>query len=693
MPIRSILLFVVAVAMAGCSGGDKHLPSSNPPEYDPKKVYTAPAVLPSASAAVATPTEFERLKAQLESLEAGQTAKGEGKKVPFDPNWLPQFKGGTTPCEALSRLAPGLGSTQLFEGKEGAALKKALGADADGIAQRMDEQVSESLKQSLGPGAANCPISIRPHKSSSVFDLIQRPRLVLAHTTPGQPLLLTQTTVPETSLDDYDVEDPPMHTENAPPGWVGYTTTDTMMRIGKQGRTTEGIREKYNMIIAPKAKECPHLEGPDQEGRVDGTFEWSFEMFRANRTQIVLYRRHVVATLKGKVDDDAKLQHVDFNVTVTLQHIGTVLAPSSRTYGASGRFTPEQGAGIPQELKIITVSGFSEGEAEIKDAQLLGTLTALMAYFSGPEYSKAQAIWNHPNTCVEMIFVPATKTKKFVPSASTPVKTELRTKKEQTIVPAKFKEAKERPREGNGNVTPREQKSERDRPATFTYQAPATGVRHSGFRVEAVSRAGIAEALNGEWELADALYVLEFQSRIVDSEPTAPAESVAAGTVSLTFSEEKGMYRGTGTIGYQTGPPPNRDPCSSLIMGHGTTRFDVAGMFIKLPESTGPTASHVDSADIELHYLIHPTNETERPVSYHLEGNCAPGKPLPLPFFYAHYAVARGADEVNLLKGWTYIGRNGVVAKKVLRGYCGDSCEDHTVFTLKEADEQTLPSR
>ena len=692
MRLRVLLLFILFM-IGGCGGGGKHLPSSNPPEYDPKKVYTPPTVPPSAPSTPiepTQPTELERLRSTLDLLETSQKAKGGGTKVPFDPNLFQLFKGVTNPCESLSRLAPGLGSAQLFAGNDGAALKKALGPDADGIARRMDEQLAEGLKQSLGPGAADCPISVRPRKSSGLKDQSHPARLVLAHTTSTQPLLLAQTTIPDTSQDDYDVEDPPMRTENAPPGWVGYKQTDTMTRIGKQGHRTEGIREQYNMIIAPKAKECPHLEGPDREGMVDGTFEWLFEMFRANRTQTVLYRRHVIATLKGKVDDDAKLQHIDFDVTVTLQHIGTELAPSSRTHGASGRFTLDQRTGISQELKIITVSGFSEGEAQIKDAQLLGTLTALMAWFSGPEYSKAQAIWNHPNTCVEMTFTPATKTKKFVPSESTPVKTELRTKKEQALVPAKFKEAKERPREGNGRVSPRETESQPGTPATFTYQAPATRVKHSGFRVGAVSRAGVAEAKDGEWEVADASYVLEFQSRIVSSEITEPVESVAAAKVVLTPVEGKeGWYRGSDMLGYQTGPPPNRDPCSNLVMGHGTTGFDVAGISIKISEGTGAGGSQTGSADIELHYLIHPTNETVRPWTM-VEFQCVPGEKLPYPFFYSMYAVSRGFPEINLLKGWTYVGKDGVVAKKVLRGNCGDSCEDESIFTLKEADGPPL---
>jgi hypothetical protein len=165
-----ILLFLGLLTTAACGGENKHLPSSNPSEYDPKKAHTAPAAPPSATATVATLTEFERLKSQLESLEAGQKATGTGKKIPFDPNSLQLFKGVTNPCEVLSRLAPGLGRAQLFAGADGAALKKALGPDADGIARRMDEQMAEGLKHSLGPGAADCQISVRPRKNSGFID-------------------------------------------------------------------------------------------------------------------------------------------------------------------------------------------------------------------------------------------------------------------------------------------------------------------------------------------------------------------------------------------------------------------------------------------------------------------------------------------------------------------------------------------
>ncbi len=549
-----ILLSIVLLTSAACGGGDKHLPSSNPPEFDPKKVYTAPAGPPSApstSIKPTQPTELERLRSKLDSLGMSQKATGEEKKVPFDPNLLQQFKGATNPCEALSGLAPGLRNTQIFAGAEGAALKKALGPDADGIARRMDEHLVEGLKHTLGPDAADCPISLRPQPKSG---LSHPPRLVLAHTTSTPPFLLAQTTIPEGSQDEYDVQKS-VRKEQPPPEWVGWKSTETMTRIGKAGRPTKGIREAYEMVIAPRAKRCP-----DPEGMVKGTVEWFYVMMRATtgpqgEPQGVLYRRHVIADLKGEVDDEARLKKiVKFDATITLQHIGTELPYYSQPHDVQGEFSIDQRTGIPHELKIITVSGFSEGEADLKDAQLLGSLTALMAYFSGQVYVMAQTEWNKPNTCVEIMFNPATKTKKFSPNESVSVKTELRTKKEQTVVPAKFKEAKEKPREGNGTVSPKQAESALGSPATFTYTMPEKRVKRSGFWVGAVSRAGVAQALDGEWEVADGGMRLRMTDRIWHDPESSYAKMGGAqfdGTVQFDIPLEQvaeGWFRGEITV-------------------------------------------------------------------------------------------------------------------------------------------------
>lgn len=714
MPTHLFLLLSIAFVTASCLGGDKHLPSSNPPEYDPKKVHTAPVAQPSAPAMVAKPTELDLLRSKLDSLETGSKEKGEGKKVPIDPNLLQLFKGVTSPCEALSRLAPGLGSTQLFAGQEGVALKKALGPDADGIARRMDERLAEGLKRSLGPGASDCPISVRQRKSSRLKNPFQPARVVLAHASSSVPFLLAQTTIPETSQDDYDVQKS-LHREDPPPEWVGWKTTDTMTRIGKEDRPTNGIREDYEMIIAPKAKQCPHLEGPELKGMVDGTFDWSYTMFRATPgPQSVLYRRKIQATLKGDVDDSAQLKKVvKYDAAITFQHIGSELPHYANSGTIHGEFTIDQRTGIPEEFRIITVSGFSEGEAQTRDAQLLGALTALMAFFSGQEYVDAEKIWKHPNTCVEITFTPATKTKKFVPNESTPVKTELRTKKEQTVVPAKFKEARERPREGNGRVSPREKESQLNTPATFTYQTPATKVRHSGFRVKAVSRAGMAEEKDGEWELAPSSYVLEFKSHIVQSPLNLPVtdfgvsmgsvggfDAHVQATVPLRRRDD-GEWVGEGEMQYETRPTTQAAHCEIRIQGSGKTTFHVKGgsigtdpepfavNLIILPGETGElTDIHCKSGNTpEKMKELFATQGVQDGREAH---SVTKGMRWSLLFGTTRrrtFNMTRGGYEIG---GWTPVQGSDVIAKKTITVSCAVvpllPCQEVTELTLKQAE-------
>jgi hypothetical protein len=710
--MRPCLLFFVVLlsAMTGC-GGDRHLPSLNPPEYDPKRMSPLPATaspqvtLPAHSS---RPAEYERLRSTLDSLEAAG-ANGAGTKRPFDQQTLLPFQGLTNPCEVLATLLTGLGSAQLFAGQEGAALRKALGSEADGIARRMDEQLADGLKQSFGASAADCRVARRPPASGPLTRPAEPARLRLARTVPDHRPLFAQATIPAEPQEDYLVEDPPMRKEAAPPGWVGWKTTDSMTRVGNRPQT-QGIYESYEMMIAPKARQCPHLEGPDREGTVDGTFEWSFVMYRRAAEQTILYRQQVIAQLKGKVTDEAQVDHVDFDVAVTLQHIGTELAASSRSYRTEGQFRIDQRVmGLPQDLRIITVSGFSEGEAEARDARLIAGLAALVSSFSGPEYYNAQQYWNHPNTCVELLFAPATNTQQFADGKSYEVKTELRTKKEHTVVPAKFRETRERPREGNGTVSPREQESQGATPVVFTYTAPSSRVRHSGFRVRAVSRAGVAEAKDGEWELAEGL-LLEFTSHIVQGPlnldvPGIGRQLSANGfdarvqaTVPLQQMENRGWV-GEGPMQFETRTTTQPAQCELRIQGAGTTTFAVKGGIIDLDPA---------SFSVTLVVLPSPTGEVA-------ETHCSSGQtPEKLKELFASQGVqggeahhttkgggwsaafnvtrfttfnrAKGGYEIG---GWTPVHDGGVVARKILRIDCSLSplqpCREVTEFTLKAA--------
>ena len=135
-----IVLLSAALLTGSCSGGDKHLPSSNPPEYDPTKLYTSPATPPSAPATlVAKPIEPGPPPIQLPPLEPGRNEKGEWKNVPVSPESLQLFKSVKSSCEALVKTVQGLGSAQLFAGREGQSLKQSLGTQAESIAQSLDQ--------------------------------------------------------------------------------------------------------------------------------------------------------------------------------------------------------------------------------------------------------------------------------------------------------------------------------------------------------------------------------------------------------------------------------------------------------------------------------------------------------------------------------------------------------------------------
>jgi hypothetical protein len=130
---------------------------------------------------------------------------------------------------------------------------------------------------------------------------------------------------------------------------------------------------------------------------------------------------------------------------------------------------------------------------------------------------------------VEIVFMPSTKQRKLGPNESVNVQVELRAKKEQTVVPAKYPEALELPTDNNDKVSPKQGESKSGAPATFTYQTPSKRVRHSGFRLKhALSRAGTADA---EWESAEESCVLEFQSVIISNELSAPVQSQASAKV------------------------------------------------------------------------------------------------------------------------------------------------------------------
>ncbi len=308
---------------------------------------------------------------------------------------------------------------------------------------------------------------------------------------------------------------------------------------------------------------------------------------------------------------------------------------------------------------------------------------------------------------MEIIFTPVTKTKMFVPSESTPVKTELRTKEGSKVVPATFKEAKERPREGIGNVTPMEEKSEHDRPATFTYRAPGTRVPHSEFRVKAVSRAGVAEEKDGEWELAPFAYALEFKSHIVQ-EPMNFAhrqfgmqmssngfDAHVQATVPLRRRDD-GEWVGVGMMQYATRTTTQTAQCEIRIQGTGTTTIHVNGGSISsdpepfavnliiLPGQSGEVAeTHCASAQgpAKLKELL-PSQGAQVGDAH----TVTKGGGWSSAFSFTHFKTFNRNKKGYEIGGWTPVRDSDVIAKKTIRVDCSigtQTCQEVTELTLK----------
>jgi hypothetical protein len=494
-----IFFLCITLVIAGCSG-DKHLPSSNPPEYDPTKVYTAPtASSETPSAPFARSAEQSPPPIQLPPLEPKPNEKGQWKTVPVKQESLQLFKDVKSPCEALLNIVRGMGSAQLFAGVEGQALKQSLGLRAESVAQSLDRQLFDNFKAQLGPNFADCSSPV-PARKSSLNDTPQPPRLVFATGPSNSSFQLAQATAPGGMREGYTVTKGSVNIP-IPSDAVGRKTREWRIEEGNTPGTA-GDRTGFSLINGGYAKKCPT---PGEEGAyvVEGDYEFSLVVDQtinySGSIRTGYNARSIHAVLKGLVGDDARLQYVDLDASLVIGRGGTSAPASFAHQHQHVRFVPDRRAGgMPSQFSNWSISEWDSALAGTAQREAMDMLLLAVSIFSGPFYLAAEVEWNTANTCVEIIFSPTTKTKKFVPSESTPVKTELRTKKEQAIVPAKFEEAKERPREGNGRVSPREEKSEINRPATFAYQAPASRVQHSGFRLKAVSRAGVAEEKEGE---------------------------------------------------------------------------------------------------------------------------------------------------------------------------------------------------
>src|SRR5262245_34873345 len=137
----------------------------------------------------------------------------------------------------------------------------------------------------------------------------------------ASPLALAQT------VDGYEVtKSQTVH--DTPPGSVGRKTTDRQEQIGT-GEDTLGNELRYALTFGGFAKECP-----SSAGYVDGDFEYTFTYDSVvagddGVTRRERQTRRLVATMKGEVDDQAKLVAVELFGTFTLDRSGDDVAPQA----------------------------------------------------------------------------------------------------------------------------------------------------------------------------------------------------------------------------------------------------------------------------------------------------------------------------------------------------------------------------
>ncbi|MGC4097621.1 MAG: hypothetical protein QM706_10930 [Nitrospira sp.] len=229
----------------------------------------------------------------------------------------------------------------------------------------------------------------------------------------------------------------------------------------------------------------------------------------------------------------------------------------------------------------------------------------------------------------------------------------------------------------------------------------------------------LADALKGPWVLpAQVLYrshllgknykfkvrdwtprlMLEIRSTIAASERTGPdpAQSEATARIALHSPEEveadtARKYTGEGLVAYKTGPPQNWNACMPLVRGEGTVGLRIFQAFIRHDEPESGKAGSELPPRIELLYgILGASQETSTGMHAMVNYKCVPNRPEPSPFWTSMFISGRGEVSTDpmvmfLLKDWTYVGQNGVVATKTLRSTCGGQCDQEvSVFTLKE---------
>jgi|LNFM01.2.fsa_nt_gb hypothetical protein len=554
MPTRFFLLLFGTFLITGCGGGDKHLPSSNPPEYDPKKVYTVPAALPNTAAVVqpvvpppSSPAKSPPMDpvALRKALEAADRTRDILKKVES--------------LDSKGQLHAILESMMLGEQAPPELrplLKESFDAHKVQIHQAFEQQYNR-YQQALDEEHKSPTIQLPLRKSSgsepfSLFrvsgrgargahmpwmHLVDLPRGTTVSLEPDCCGAWQMATIPDSAFEggDFSLEIKSAGRYNSDKDHISVDgeaiTTTTKVVAGDKATVKVKITKKNRAVV----NRCPSASGV-VPGAASIYEEMGYNVSTPTTNHSAGIFVHDRAKTEAHTDEEGLVQEITMEITAEDLdgETGQVLRQAS-------------GNALKKRDMPVVCSGCTARVADA--AKKLGQMASW-------NYYNAEQLWRKPvysaDACVKIHFTPATKTVLLSPGGSTKVKAELRTIGGDQATEGRLFELQEL---HDGKVTPKDMKTSPASPAEFSFTAPQkkwTKSELPGFRVlNSSSKAGRAGP--EEWELGVGLK-LRFGQRIMADPQSVKAKMGMAqfdGIVQFDIplmQYAEGLFRGEITL-------------------------------------------------------------------------------------------------------------------------------------------------
>lgn len=546
----SIIVYTIVFSL-GCSG-DKHIPSSNPPEYDPQKVY--PSISPSSTPSIPRPLEPalpatpppppmdpEALRLALETADRTRAILEKVESLDADAQrhavLEAMIRGEQAPPELRPTFMESFGPHKTM-------IHQAFDKQYQQLQQVLDEDHQPpAIQPMFRKSGGSAPfLHYRIHARNSGKAQVPWMHLVGVEMLPrGTTVSLEPDccgrwkiiTIPESAFEGkgftleiksagrYEADNDHFSIDSE------AITTTTKVVVGDKASINVKILKKNRAVV----NRCPSASGiVPGETSIYEEMGYAVSLPGTNRSAAIFV--HDQAKTEAHTDEEGLVQEITMDIMAEDldAETGQVLRQAS-------------GKAVKKRDMPVVCSGCTTRVADA--AKKLGKMASW-------NYYNAELKWRKPehkaDACVKIHFEPATKTVTFSPAASTKVKAQLRTVAGDQATEGRLFELQEL---NDGKVTPKDEKAAPQSPAVFTFTAPNRRWKKSavpGFRVfNSSSRAGRAEP--EEWELADRGLRLRVRHRI-QADPQALG-GVAAFDGAVQFEillqphpHTEGVFRG-----------------------------------------------------------------------------------------------------------------------------------------------------